>query len=113
MEVREAFDALADLVERIDDGEEILFFADDGGSWEFGVDWEEVLPAWFRATAATVGPDAFAERVRSVVLAQGDTMRPKVLAMARKAANPEQRRALDTLVGREGWGGRAKADREG
>lgn len=101
VEVREAFDALAGLVERIDAGEEILFFADDGGSWEFGVDWAEVLPAWFRATAATVGPDAFAERVQSVVVAQGDYMKPKVLAIAQKAANQDQRRALEALVAGE------------
>lgn len=112
VEVRQAFDALAGLVERIDAGEEILFFADDGGSWEFGVDWEEALPAWFRATAATVGPDAFAERVQSVVVAQGDYMKPKILAIAQNVANPDQRRALDSLVAGEGRERGAKAARK-
>jgi hypothetical protein len=113
LEVIRAFEILAGMVERIDDGEELLFFADDCGSWLFGEDWEEILPAWFRSASATVGPDAFAERVRSVVVAHGAYMRPKVLAMARKAANPDQRRVLGALVAREGWGGGAKTVRKG
>jgi hypothetical protein len=113
VEVREAFEVLAGLVERIDMGEEILFFADDGGSWQFGEDWERILPAWFRVTAATLGPDAFAERVRSVVATRGDYRSPRFLAMARKVANPDQRRALDALVGEAEREGRAKAARKG
>ena len=107
-EVREAFEVLAGLVARIDAGEEFLFFADDGGSWQFGENWEEILPAWFRATATTVDADAFVDRVRSVVAAEG-YMRSKIIAMALRAANPEQRRALDALITKEGWEGPTKA----
>jgi hypothetical protein len=100
-ELREAFEILAGLVARIDDGEEILFFADDGGSWQFGGDWEKILPVWLRATAAAASTEAFAERVRSIIKARGEHRGAKVLAMARKVANPDQRRALDALAGRE------------
>lgn len=110
-EVREAFEILARLVERIDEGEELIFFADDGGSWMFGEDWDKILPAWFRVLAATASADEFAARVRSIIKARGEYRGTKVLAMARKAANPEQRAALDVLVdrGKRGTSAKAKA----
>ena len=52
--VREAFDILFGLVDHIDQCfDEVLFFADDGGSWQFGEDWHEILPPWFRVLSAT------------------------------------------------------------
>lgn len=38
--------------------------ADEGGSWKVGVEWESVLPAWFRVLSATVGPAEYAQRNR-------------------------------------------------
>lgn len=85
----------------INDGEEILFFADDGGSWQFGEDWGKILPAWFRVVAATASPEVFAERVMSIIKARGEYRGAKVLAMAWKVANPDQCRALAVLAGGE------------
>ena len=47
-DVRQAFDIIFDLLDRIDEGREIVFFADEAGAWQVGVHWEKVLPPWFR-----------------------------------------------------------------
>jgi hypothetical protein len=36
----------------LDDAIDVIFFADEGGSWQVGVDWERVLPPWFGAERA-------------------------------------------------------------
>lgn len=38
-----------DVFYMLDDAIDVIFFADEGGSWQVGVDWERVLPPWFRA----------------------------------------------------------------
>lgn len=96
--VREAFDILFGLVDRIDDtGDEILFFADDGGSWQFGENWEEILPPWFRALSATASPRDYAERVLAMMKSRCSLERPNLLPVARKTATAEQRKALAEL----------------
>ena len=40
----------------------MVFFADEGGSWQVGVDWKSVLPADFRCLAETAGPEEFARK---------------------------------------------------
>jgi hypothetical protein len=93
--VRESFDILFGLVDLIDEGsDEVLFFADDGGSWEFGEDWHEVLPPWFRVLAATSAPEEFAERVLAILKARCAFGSDKMLAAAHKTATPEQAKAL-------------------
>ena len=83
------------LVDLIDEGsDEVLFFADDGGSWEFGEDWHEVLPPWFRVLAATSAPEEFAERVLAILKARCAFGSDKMLAAAHKTATPEQAKAL-------------------
>src|SRR5439155_10393972 len=39
-EAREAFALLFGLLERINHGEDVIFFADEGGAWQVGVDWD-------------------------------------------------------------------------
>lgn len=52
--LRQAFDILFGLLDHIDEGmDDVVFFADEGGSWQVHVKWEEVLPAWFRVLSAT------------------------------------------------------------
>jgi hypothetical protein len=42
--VREAFELLFGLLRRIDEGnDDVIFFADEAGSWQVGVDWSTVL----------------------------------------------------------------------
>lgn len=71
-----------------------LFFADEGGSWEVGVDWESVLPAWFRVLSATADPADYAQRITTILKCHYEHGRVKMLAVARRIATPTQRQAL-------------------
>jgi hypothetical protein len=94
-EVCQAIGILAALLDHIDEyPEDIIFFADEGGSWQVGVDWDKVLPAWFTCLSATTEPDEYARRVVEVIEKYDDYDRRKHLARARKVATPEQRKKL-------------------
>ena len=94
-EVCQAFDILFALLDRIDeDPDHVIFFADEGGSWQVGVDWEKVLPAWFACLAVTTEPDEYARCVTEAIEEHGSYRREKYLAGARKVATPAQRKAL-------------------
>lgn len=61
VEVREAMDILFGLLDEIDEcRDDIVFFADEGGSWQVGVDWPKVLPVWFKILSALVEPAEYA-----------------------------------------------------
>ncbi len=71
--VLEAFELLFALLRRIDeDPDSVLFFADEAGSWQVGVDWRAALPAYFRCLAE------YGELVRKLV-AKLARMRPSPL----------------------------------
>ena len=41
----ESFEMIFALLRRIDEGyEDVIFFADEAGSWQVGVDWRKILP---------------------------------------------------------------------
>jgi hypothetical protein len=94
-QVREAFDILFGLLDRIDEGEgDIVFFADEAGSWQVGVDWPRVLPPWFKVLSATAEPEEYAARIVALVQHHCRYDSVKLLAAARKGATPAQRQAL-------------------
>ncbi len=80
---------------RLDEGEDTLFFADEGGSWNVGIEWRETLPGYFACVAATATPDEFATAVRGVIEEHASHDRTRHLGEARRVASPEQRAALD------------------
>lgn len=95
VEVRQAIDVLFGLLDQIDEcRDDIVFFADEAGSWQVGVDWETVLPAWFKVLSATTGPEEYASRVTKVVSRHYAYGRDEMLILARRTATPEQRKAL-------------------
>jgi hypothetical protein len=97
-ETRTAFELLFDLLVRIDDGDDdIVFFADEAGSWQVGVVWTTVMPAWFRTLSATSAPEEYASAVHAMVSHFAHYQADKLLPAARKAANPEQEAALSRL----------------
>ena len=68
-EVRQAMDILFGLLDHIDQGhDDVIFFADEGGSWQVGVDWARVLPVWFRVLSATAEPEEYAERIMALLI---------------------------------------------
>jgi len=88
-------DMIFGLLGRIDEcHDDIVFFADEGGSWQVGVDWVRVLPAWFRCLSRTSGPDEFAGRAVKVVDAFERHDWEKHLANAHRLGTAAQRKAL-------------------
>jgi hypothetical protein len=94
-EARDAFELLFDLLRRLDEGEDIVFFADEGGAWQVGVDWRETLPGYFACLAATAEPEVFAATVRAVIEKRVGYDQARYIGEAKRAASREQRKALE------------------
>ena len=92
--MREAFELLFDLLRRIDFGDEIVFFADEGGSWAIDVNWHIALPAYFRCLAETASPEDYAREVDRAIKDFSEYHRPGHLAAARRTADAAQKAAL-------------------
>jgi hypothetical protein len=98
--LREAMDILFGLLDHLDKGNDnIIFFADEGGSWQIGVDWTKVLPVWFKVLSATAGPEEYAKRITAMLSRHYPYGRDKMLAIARRTATQEQRKALAEVRG--------------
>jgi hypothetical protein len=96
--VRCAFDILFELLDRFDDADDrMVFFADEGGSWMVGIDWKQVLPAWFRVLSITADPAEYARRFEAFVGRYCNCQRAELLAEARQVATPSQRKELAEL----------------
>jgi hypothetical protein len=86
---------LIELMREIDRCErEIVFFADEAGSWQVGVLWERVLPAWFRSLSPRLEPDAWAETVINALNDFAGSQMSEILEAARASGTPQQRDAL-------------------
>ena len=96
--VLESFDTLFRLLDYIDGGyHEMIFFADEGGSWQLGVDWSEILPAWFTCLSAGATAEDFAVRVVEIVDKHECYRREAHLKAARDIATPAQQKALRVI----------------
>lgn len=97
-QTRAAFELIFELLLHIDDGsDELIFFADEAGSWQVGVNWPEVMPAWFRPLAATTAPDEYATAVHAMISYFAHYESQKLLPAARGCADAEQKAALSRL----------------
>ena len=62
--VRTAFELLLAVLRRIDeDSDSVIFFADEGGVWQVGVDWRPALEAYFQCLAESSSGEEFARAV--------------------------------------------------
>jgi len=94
-----AMDLLFELLEQIDTGsDDIIFFADEAGSWQVGVDYEKVLPAYFASLGPTAEPDRYATRVLELIDEHASNDRDRLLKAARRVANTTQRKALKARI---------------
>ncbi len=94
-DVCQSFETLFALLQHIDEClDDVVFFADEGGSWQVGVDWQNVLPAWFKCIPGTVEPHVYAQRVIAIVDGFAKHDRDKFLAVAGRTASSAQRKAL-------------------
>jgi hypothetical protein len=93
--VCQSFEIIFSLLSKIDErSDDILFFADEGGSWDDGVDWETVLPAWFRVFSMSTDPSEYSQRITTLLKRHYEYGRVKMLAAARRIATLTQRQAL-------------------
>jgi hypothetical protein len=105
--LREAFELLFALLRRLDrDPDSVVFFADEGGSWQVGVDWRAALAAYFRCLADGTPAEHFAHEVDRAIADFADYDRRKHLGTARRVASAELRVALRSLPARERHGSR-------
>ena len=85
------FGLLGHIDECLDD---VIFFADEGGSWQVGVDWAKVLPAHFTVLSTTATPEEYAEWITALLSSHYSYGRDNMLAIARQTATSDQRKAL-------------------
>lgn len=101
--VRDAFEALFRLLRRIDEAhDDVVYFADEAGSWQLRVNWRMVFPAYFRCLAETVSPEEFASTVDQMIRVFAEHERPLHLRTAHQVAPAAQQAALRALVGADG-----------
>jgi hypothetical protein len=100
---RQAFERLFGLLRHIDEGhDDVIFFADEGGSWQLGVDWRSVFAAYFRCLAETATAADFATAVDQTIADFAEHDRPQHLRMAHAVAGAAQRATLEPLKRRAG-----------
>ena len=98
---REAIEICFGLLRHIDEClDDVIFFADEGGAWQVGVDWDKVLAAWFLCLSATAQPEEYATRVTEIVDEFQHHARDRHLSSARRLATPPLRQALRALMNR-------------
>ncbi len=97
--VREAFELFFRLLQRVDEADDnVVFFADEAGSWQVGVQWRTVLPAYFRCLAETASAEEFSRSVDQVIRAFAEHDRPQHLRTAGKVASAGQQAALSGMA---------------
>lgn len=97
-ETRAAFELIFDLLVTMDDGgDESIFFADEAGSWQVGVNWRKVMPAWFRPLAATSTPDEYAGSVHAMISYFAHYEADQLMPAAGRCADKLQKAALARL----------------
>jgi hypothetical protein len=91
-EVRQAMDILFGLLSYIDEGhDDVIFFADEGGSWQVGVDWAKVLPLWFGFSRLRRIRRSYAG-ITALLSCHYSYGRDKMLAIARRTATQDNAR---------------------
>ncbi len=95
----ESFGMIFALLRLIDEGyDDVIFFADEAGSWQVGVDWRKVLPAWFTCLGQTAEPEEYGREVVSMIDDFVAYDRERFLKRARASASPSQKKALSRLI---------------
>ena len=83
----------------IDNGDDsIVFFADEAGSWQVGIEWEATLAAYFASRAAISEPEEYARAVLRAIDDFADHDPKPHLTLARRPASREQVQAINRLV---------------
>jgi hypothetical protein len=95
---RQTLELLFGLLRHIDEcHDDVLFFADEGGSWQLGIDWHSAFAAYFRCLAETATAADFATNVDQTIEDFAEHERPQHLRSAHSVANAAQRATLEPL----------------
>ena len=94
-EVCAAYEMILGLLEEIDrfDRDDIVFWADEPGTWQLGIDWVRVIPPYLRCLAKVLPPKEFGE-MASVLMDQlspldATKLRPLVAELPERTEDPE------------------------
>lgn len=87
-DVVEAYDLLFELLREIDrfDRDDIVFFADEGGVWQFNINWKRVLPPYVRSLARVLPRVEFQRRAQAVIEEFADPWQRAELQQAARGA---------------------------
>lgn len=95
----EGLTMLIELMREIDRWQrDIVFFADEAGSWQVGVLWERVLPVWFQGISKKMVAGTWAETVVNAIQEFADYRKDILLQQAKEVGTKEQVDALAILA---------------
>lgn len=98
-EIREAIEMILDLLRYIDEcHDDVIFFADEAGAWQVGVDWVRVLPALFLCLSQTTEEEEYGRLVTNIVNEFDKYSQKKHLTAALGLGTSAQRRALRAMT---------------
>jgi hypothetical protein len=97
--VNSAMSVIFALLRSVDEGDDdIVFFADEGGLWLFGIDWPAVMGAWFKCLSQSFDPAEYARRVIGTIEEFDRARRAEHIEAALRLATAPQREALERLA---------------
>lgn len=98
--VAEAFDSIFGLLRKINRGDDIIvFFADEGGAWQVGVEWDSVVPAWSQRLAVLEAPETCANKTLKLIDEFASYHRDTLVQSATEVLPNEHARVLTTITG--------------
>ncbi len=101
-QMRQAFEKLFNLLDEIDEcRDDIIFFADEAGAWQVGVEWDDVLPCYFTVLAAVAQPSEYAEGVIKIVKSHANYNSDNYFKLALEVAKPPQQKVLKARLSKE------------
>jgi hypothetical protein len=97
--LREAFELMFQLLDEIDEcRDDIIFFADEGGSSEIFYAWDKIFPVYFKVLAAIVKPKEYVETIIPLIKRHSAYNFDRHIQSALKAANPSQKKVIKAAL---------------
>ena len=94
-QMRQVFELLFNLLDEVDEcRDDIIFFADEAGAWQVGVEWDEVLPCYFKVLAAVAQPSEYASGVIKIVKSHANYNSDNYFKLALEVAKKLQQKVL-------------------
>ena len=98
-QIRQAFDLLFNLLDEVDEcRDDIIFFADEAGAWQVGVEWDELLPCYFKVLAAVAQPQEYAECAIKIVKSHANYNSDNYFKLALEVAKSPQQKVLKACL---------------